>query len=51
MLFLKNHTQNVVEKLIQDPSLKNKNGAYLWINSLIIYTTCCMTKLRTPKIY
>ena len=24
-LFLKNHTQNVVEKLVSDPFLKNEN--------------------------
>ena len=26
---LKNHTQNVVEKLVSDPFLKNQNSAYL----------------------
>ena len=42
--FTKNHTQNVVEKLFLDPSLKNQNWAYLWINSLKFYTVCfyCM---------
>ena len=30
-IFLKNHTQNVAEKLFPDPFLKNQN---LWINSL-----------------
>ena len=36
--FLKNHTQNVVEKLVQDPFLKNWNWAYLWIKTLKFYT-------------
>ena len=30
-IFLKNHTQNVAEKLFPDSFLKNQN---LWINSL-----------------
>ena len=29
---LKNHTQNVVEKLFPDHFLKNQNWAYIWIN-------------------
>ena len=33
--FLKNHTQNVVEKLVLDPFLKNLNWAYLWINKVL----------------
>ena len=37
-IFLKNYTQNVVEKLFLDPFLKNRNRAYLWINSLKFYT-------------
>ena len=37
---MKNHTQNVVEKLIPDLFLKNQNWAYLWINSLNFYTVC-----------
>ena len=32
--FLKNHTQNLLEKLFADPFLKIKNWAYHWINSL-----------------
>ena len=32
--FLKNHTQNVVEKLLPDP----QNWGYLWINSLKFYS-------------
>ena len=31
---LKNHTQNVKQKLFPDPYLKNQNCAYLWINSV-----------------
>ena len=37
-IFLKNHTQNAVYKLFSDPSVKNQNLAYLWINSLKFYT-------------
>ena len=38
-LFLwKNHTQNMVEKLFTDPFLKTQHWAYLWINSLKLYT-------------
>ena len=33
IFFLKDHTQNMVEKLIPDPLMKNLNLAYLWINS------------------
>ena len=36
--FLKNHTENVMEKLVSDPFLENENETYLWINSLIFYT-------------
>ena len=62
-IFLKNHTQNVVEKLVPDPFLKNQTSAYLWINSLKFYTDCfsCMaswglskyieTKLHTTSFY
>ena len=39
-IFSKNHTQKVVEKLVPDPFLENKNSAYLRINSLDIYTVC-----------
>ena len=35
MLFLKIHTQTVLEKLFRLPFLKNQNGAYLWIISFI----------------
>ena len=37
---LKNYTQNVVEKLVRKPFLKNQNWAYLWVNSLKFYTVC-----------
>ena len=48
---LKNHTQNVMEKLAPDPSLKNQNWAYLWINSLRFYTVCyyCMPSWGLSK--
>ena len=36
-IFLKSHTQNVVEKLFPDPFLKNQIWGCLWINSLKIY--------------
>ena len=45
--FLKNHTQNVVEKLVPDHFLKNQNWAYLWINSLkfwVVYFIVCQTE-------
>ena len=32
--------QNVVEKLVPDPFLKNWNWADLWINSLKFYAVC-----------
>ena len=38
--FLKIHTQNVVEKLVQDPYMTNWNWAYLWINSLKFCIIC-----------
>ena len=43
-ILLKNHTQNVLEKLFPDPYLKNQNWAYLWINSVKFQTVCfyCM---------
>ena len=37
-IFLKNHAQNVAEKLVPDPFLKNQNLVYLWIKSLKFYT-------------
>ena len=40
-------------KLVPDPFLKNQIWAYLWINSLKLYTVWfyCMSKLRTNRIY
>ena len=47
MLFIsskheKNHTQNVVEKLIRDPFLKNQYRAYLWIKNFtqFVFIVC-----------
>ena len=39
-IFLKNHTQNVIEKLFPGPFLKNKSWTYLWINILKFYIFC-----------
>ena len=39
-IFMKNHTQNVVEKLFSGSFLINQNWANLWINSLKFYTVC-----------
>ena len=62
-IFLKNHMQNVVEKLFPDPFLKKEIWVYLWINSLKFYTVSfyCMliwgqskyseTKLQTICFY
>ena len=36
--FWKSYTQNVVEKLVPDPFLKNRNWAYASINTLKFYT-------------
>ena len=43
-MFLKNHTQNVMDKLLTDPFPKSQNLAYFWINSARVYTACfyCM---------
>ena len=37
IFFLKNHTRNIVEKLVLNRFLKYQNWAYIWINSLNIY--------------
>ena len=37
---MKNHTQNVVQKLFPDSVIKSRNWAYLWPNSLKFYTVC-----------
>ena len=51
IFFLKNHTENVVEKLFPDLFLQNQNWAYLWINSLKSYTACfyCMPSWDLSK--
>ena len=41
--FLKDHAQNMVEKLFPESILKNQNWVYLWINSLKFYTVCFYT--------
>ena len=50
-IFLKNYTQNVVEKLFPDPFLKIRNWAYLWINSLKCCRACfyCMSSWGLSK--
>ena len=49
--FMKDHRQDVVEKLFPDPFLKNQNWACLWINSLKFYTICfyCMPSWGLSK--
>ena len=39
-VFLKNHIQNMAEKLFPDPFLKNQIWEYLWISSLKFFTVC-----------
>ena len=50
--FLKNHTQNVAEKLVPDPFIKNQNCSYLWIINLKCYAVFLdfRSKLRSTKI-
>ena len=50
-IFVKYHTQNVVEKLVPELFLKNENWAYLCINSLKFYTACfyCMASSELSK--
>ena len=43
--FMKNHTQNLSEKLVRDSFLKNQNWGYLWINNLKFYTDCSIVCL------
>ena len=52
-IFLENHIQNVVEKLVPDSFIKNQNWAYLWIKSLKSFKAgfCCISKSRSTKIY
>ena len=51
IFFLKNHADNVVEKLLPDSFLKNWNWAYLWINNVKFYTICfyCVPSWRLSK--
>ena len=62
-MFLKNHTQNVIEILFPDPFLKSQNLAYIWINILKFHKACFYgmptwrlseqteTKLQTSYLY
>ena len=49
--FLKNHSPNVVEKIIPDSFLNNQNWAYVWINILKFYIVCfyCMSSWELSK--
>ena len=38
--FLKNNTENAVEKLFPDPFLKNQIWVYFWIYWLTFFTIC-----------
>ena len=51
IFFFRNHTQNVVEKLVTEPFLKNYVYSYLWINSLKFNTVCfdCMPSWELSK--
>ena len=51
-IFLKNHTQNVMEKLFSHPSLKNQNWVYLWIDSIKFHSVCisCMPSWELSNI-
>ena len=44
-LLSKNHTQNVVEKVVPDPFLKNQNRLCFQINILKCYTVCFYSML------
>ena len=48
---MKNHTQNVMEKLVPEPFLENHNWAYLWINRSKFYTPCfyCIASWELSK--
>ena len=48
---MKNHTENVVEKLFPDAFLENQNWVYRWIYSLKFYTVCfyCLSCWRLSK--
>ena len=51
IFFFENHAHIAMEKLVQDPFLKNRNSAYLCINSLKCYGICfyCMPKAKSIK--
>ena len=51
IFFIKNYTQNVVEKLFPDPVLKSRNSADLWADSLKFYTVRfhCVPRWRPSK--
>ena len=40
-IVLENHAQNVMDKLFLDSILKNRNEAFLWINSLKFHYRVC----------
>ena len=43
---MKNHTQNVVDKLFADPFLKSQNRVYFWINNLKFYGNSFVSNCR-----
>ena len=47
-IFVKNHTQNVLEKLF--PDLKIQNWEYLWINSVKVKRVYLYANLRVIEI-
>ena len=51
IIFLNNHTQNVVEKLVPNPCIKNQNLAHLWISSLKYNKLCfdCMPRSSSTQ--
>ena len=49
---MRNNAQNVVQKLIPDPFLKNQDRAYHCINCLRLYRVFyCMPKSSAIEIY
>ena len=49
-IFFKNHTQNMVEKLLPDTFLEIQNSAFLWINGQKFYTVFLLHgKLKLSK--
>ena len=47
------HAKNVMEKLVPDIFLKDKNSAYFWINSPKLYAvySYCISKSSAIEIY